>query len=147
MRLKRIIAREWLIFLLFFFLSPAVLAVYRWTSTPKETTDTSQSSSLYPHFIPDDQIPILREKLSKLIPKPPAGSRIVPVEDLPDHSIIQQAEQWGILSYPKRPFWNYLTDTIKDSRSYLQAIFIIYPLFLLARSILWSIRTVRRIES
>ncbi|MEE8114717.1 MAG: hypothetical protein V3T23_10220 [Nitrososphaerales archaeon] len=39
-KLKRIIAKEWLIFALFFFLSPAIFAVYLWVSSPRVLTRT-----------------------------------------------------------------------------------------------------------
>jgi hypothetical protein len=44
MRLKRIIAREWLIFLLVFFLSPTVLALYKWVRAQE-----------IPSHVPDDR--------------------------------------------------------------------------------------------
>lgn len=151
MKFKRLIAREWLIFLIFFLLTPSVVAVYKWISAPKTTTDESpESSSLYDHFIPDDQIPILREKLIKQLkltgPKPPENFELVPPQDLPDMLVIEQAKQRGILTYAKRPLWNYLVDSTMNLDNYLAIIFT-YPLFLLIRSIIWSIRTVRRKES
>src|SRR5262249_5745673 len=146
MKFKRLLAREWLIFLIFFFLSPPIVALYEWTSAPKETTD--KYNSLYDHFIPDDEIPILREKLSKQLKltesTPP--KKFVPPEDLPDTVVIEQAQARGILTYPKRPLWNYLVDSVQDMNSYLVIIFT-YPLFLLIRSIAWSIRTMTRKES
>jgi hypothetical protein len=149
MNLKQIIAREWLIILVFFFLSPPVVAVYKWVSAPKTTTDESESFALYDYFIPDDQIPILRERLIKELkltaPKPPANFELVPPEDLPDTLVIEQARKRGILTYAKRPFWNYVVDSTMNLDNYL-AIILTYPLFLLIRSIIWSIGTVRRKE-
>jgi hypothetical protein len=39
MNLKKAIAREWLLFLLVFILSPMIVAVYHWTETPKTSED------------------------------------------------------------------------------------------------------------
>jgi hypothetical protein len=148
MSFKRVIAREWLIILVFFFLSPPIVALYEWIRAPKETTDPSTSFALYDSFIPDDQIPILREKLTKqlesTLPRPPEGFvELVPPDDLPDTVVIEQALKGGILTYPKRSLWSYLIESSLNLDNYLAIIFT-YPLFLLIRSIIWSIRTVRR---
>jgi hypothetical protein len=148
MKFKRLIAREWLFFLLFFLISPTVVALYEWASAPKRTTD--ETSSLYDYFIPDDQIPILRKKLSEQLeltqPKPPDGYQLVPPEKLSDALVIEQSLQTGILTYAKRPLWNYLRDSAMKLDNYLAIIFT-YPIFLFLRSILWAIRTVRRKDS
>lgn len=41
MNFKRAIAREWLLFLLVFILSPIIVAVYHWTGTPRTSEDFS----------------------------------------------------------------------------------------------------------
>jgi len=126
MRLKTIVAREWLIFVLFFFLSPAVLAVYKWMGAPPVISSALKGETAEERLenAPDNLL-----------------YDLVPVDKKPDprHEMV-------LLQYEKRSLWAYFTDSVKKPGRYLAIIFT-YPPFLLLRSILWSLRTVRRKEA
>jgi len=141
-KLKKIIAREWLILILFFFLSPAVLGTYSWISTPKQYNEGIPAYH-YPHIY--DKIFTLRKALNKENKIPPGA--VLPEESEDLKVAITKFRKGKILVlYKKRPLGDYLTDIMTDIDKYLAVLFI-YPFYLFICSIVWALRTMSRRES
>lgn len=97
------------------------------------------------------------------MPKPETGGKFVPDSpetDLPyiwqfiqghsltaiGYSALLGLKENRFLMFKKRPFSNYLLNSIMNLDSYLAIVFT-YPLYLIARSIVWPIQTLRRRET
>jgi hypothetical protein len=174
---KRIIAREWLIFLFFFFVSPIAFAVHSWSvenpkvlvlhEVPEGATfdyvryDVTTRKFIPPKvvenklpkgFVPDNDSPEdLKAKLKS--ERPPVKIRGLSngkllgfpasVSDAEIDSAVAR-ELHEIASARRRLFWNfYLPSAFTDLSGYIAIVFT-YPLFLVARSVVWSIRTLKR---
>jgi hypothetical protein len=190
MPLKRIVAREWLIFLAVFFLSPLVLASYQWVSvesdswpllpfwlgpvpTNHEILKDNSQNIFQPHGSsegvkdtgnsPSSQAPQgelqwwahpgseqeflastpqeaqkLYEAYTKDKSEPKLTGKVRP--KAPAASVAELETTWE-----RKPLWNYLAEVMTDVSAYL-GILIIYPLLLVIRSVVWSIRALRHRE-
>jgi hypothetical protein len=191
-KFKRVIAREWLLFLLLLFVSPAIVSVYHWMRAPKAPEDIPEEHPrLYDLLITvpgyDAQLLVapnlpkgkrdqeilefvekhplkepykLPEPINPRTGKPYEITLVSPKVGLTqigefidggylsadDRVVLNYIKTNGFLIFRKRSLIAYLADAIKN-KNYFEPIIIIYPLFLFIRSIVWSIRNLRRREA
>ena len=203
MKVKRVIAREWLLFLLLLFVSPAIVSVYHWMRAPRAPEDIPEEHPpLYDLLITvpgyDAQLLVAPnlpkvkrdQEILEFIVKPPLKRKVINAFDpaeleaarkelaqkersgfdpakleaakkeaqiltqigefidggylsADDRTMLSDIKSNGFLTFRKRSLSAYLADAIKN-KNFFEPIIVIYPLFWFIRSIVWSVRNLRR---
>jgi len=150
-KLKRTVAREWLILLIFLLPSPEIMATYLWVTEPGvEGPDRDpntikgalDSVGFYNRHIPPGPILYVYEETSR---KPPARK--------PAPGIL--IDNMGLLKWyivKKRPFWDYFLHYMRFPSAWVRwgawwPFVVAYLSYLFIRSVVWSIRTMRSRET
>ena len=138
-KVKKIIAREWLIFLVVLLVSPLIVGTYTWRQASKFGFSEDLDHAFYYELSREEALAELRKIAQELhaaglIPevgepeaKPGLGHPVPPM-------------------YKKRPLSVYLYNNVLDPFAFVTAVIFVYPIFLFLRSIVWSVRTLRRKE-
>lgn len=157
MKIRRIIAREWLLFVALVFLGPVVLATYSWLVALHPwclCDDRQQTNHFDGHY---DQL------LYHDLEDPPAF-RVITHRGTFDVILdrteyVSGSSAWPMLEkklgfalvaeqttvswlVQKRSLWNYLLDVMNSFNRYVKFI-AIYLFLVFVRSLKWSIRTIR----
>ncbi len=153
-KVKKIVAREWLFFLLIFFLSPPLPTAYWWIKANRflASSEFLIDNSLYHRVDWDDFIreitkgPITNREL--VFGDSPKGGQqkgdISVYRDDKGDLVFKPGE--GVFAYEKKTLLLYLYNSALDPMNYVIYVILTYPAFLFLRSVVWSVRTLRRKE-
>jgi hypothetical protein len=151
MSLKKTVAREWVIFLPFFLLSPAVMAIYLWVTAPAVAggekrrfdsfTEALDTALFYNSAVPGPVL-YVTEAVS---PKPgPSGA----VDPRQEDKFIHDLGFGRQHTVRKRPFWDYFGQYMEYPSEWVRwrgwwPFLLAYSSYLLVRSVVWAVRVLK----